>query len=336
MESAHFLLGVEIRRKLDGGYFMVQEKYAAEVVSRYGMAAVETISTPFEPGSNFGAKEVPVVEGVDPEMVDIPYRSLIGSLVYLAVCTRPDLSMDVSALSRYIQNPQMVHWEAVKRVLRYVKGIAGEGLGYSPGEEIAVWGYSDASYGSNVETKKGRYGFVFMSGGAAIRWGNKLQEVATLSSTEAENMAICHAMHEGLYLRILQQEMGFNPGGSGTFLLVDKLSSIKLAKNPMFHKRSKRIAIQFHFLHEKVESGEFGLEFVKTLSMADLVPGQPPIPVAAPIDSGASDSFLDPSILVRYHLHPLPHPVPISLELTFTSCWHYLSSSFQPPSPTPP
>ena len=86
-------------------------------------------------------------------MVDIPYRSLVGSLMYLAVCTRPDLSMAVSALSRCSQNPQMVHWEAAKRVLRYFKGTAGEGLGYSPGEEIEIWGYSDASYGSDEETK---------------------------------------------------------------------------------------------------------------------------------------------------------------------------------------
>ena len=268
MGSAHFLLGVEIRRRLDGGYFMVQEKYAAEVVSRYGMAAAKTVSTPFEPGSNFGAEGVPVAEGVDPGMVDIPYRSLVGSLMYLAVCTRPDLSMAVSALSRYSQNPQMAHWEAAKRVLRYVKGTVGEGLGYSPGEEIAIWGYSDASYGSDEETKKGRSGYVFMSGGAAVSWGSKLQEVVALSSTEAEYMAICHAMQEGLYLRMLQMEMGINPGESGTLLLVDNQSSIKLAKNPVFHKRSKHIAIRFHFIREKVENGEFSLEFVRTLSMA--------------------------------------------------------------------
>ena len=63
-------------------------------------------------------------------------------------------------------------------------------------------------------------------------------------------------------------EMGINPGESGTLLLVDNQSSIKLAKNPVFHKRSKHIAIRFHFIREKVENGEFSLEFVRTLSMA--------------------------------------------------------------------
>ena len=81
-------------------------------------------------------------------------------------------------------------------------------------------------------------------------------------------MAICHAMQEGLYLRMLQTEMGVNPGESGTLLLVDNQSAIKLAENPVFHKRSKHIAIRFHFIREKVENGEISLEFVRTLSMA--------------------------------------------------------------------
>lgn len=109
MGSAHFLLGVQIKMKMNGGYFMVQEKYVTEVVSRFGMADAKTVSTPFEPGGNFGAENISVQEGVDPEMVDIPYRSLVGSLMYLVVCTRPDLAMAVSSLSRYCQNLMMEH-----------------------------------------------------------------------------------------------------------------------------------------------------------------------------------------------------------------------------------
>ena len=81
-------------------------------------------------------------------------------------------------------------------------------------------------------------------------------------------MAICRAMQEGLYLRMLQQKMGVNPEESGKFLLVDNQSSIKLAKNPVLHKRSKHIAIRFHFIREKVESVEINFEFVRTLAMA--------------------------------------------------------------------
>ena len=79
-----------------------------------------------------------------------------------------------------------------------------------------MWGYSDASYGSDDETKRGTSGFVFMSRGAVVSWGSKLQDMVALSSTAAEYMVICHAMQKGLYLRMLQSEMGVNPQKGGT------------------------------------------------------------------------------------------------------------------------
>ena len=197
--------------------------------------------------------------GLHPEMADVPYRSFVGSLMYLAVYTRPDLSMAVSALDRFCQNPQPVHWEAAKKVLRYVKGTVGEGLGYNLGEDLAVRGNSDASYGSDSESMRGRSGYVFMSAGAAVSWGSKLQDVVSLSSTEAEYMAISHAMQEGLYRRMLQAELRVEVELGGTVLFMDNQSAIKLAKNPVFHKRSKHIAIRFQFIWEKVDEGEFCL-----------------------------------------------------------------------------
>ena len=201
-------------------------------------------------------------------MAKIPYRSMVGSLMYVALCTRPDQSMAVSAFSRYCQNPQPEHWEAGKRVLRYLKGSAGEGLSYSSGEDVAVSGYSDASYGSDEESKRWRSGYVFMSAGAAVSWGSILQDVVALSNTEAEYMAISHALQEGLYLRMLRVEIGVEPDMCGTLLLFDNQSAIKLSKNPVFHKRSKHIAIRFHFIRERVEREECCLEFVRTIAMA--------------------------------------------------------------------
>ena len=188
--------------------------------------------------------------------------------MYLVVCTRPDLSMVVSALSWYYHNPQPEHWEVGKRVLRYLKGSAEEGLSYSLGEDVAVWGYSDASYGSDEESKRGRSGYVFMSAGATVSLGSKLQDVVALCSTEAEYMAISHALQEGLYLRMLQVEMGVEPDMGGTLLLLDNQSAFKLAKNPVFHKRSKHITIRFYLIRERVEREEFCLEFVRTMAMA--------------------------------------------------------------------
>ena len=79
-------------------------------------------------------------------MVDIPYRSAIGSLMYLATCTRPNLAALVSELSKFNQNPGIAHWEGFKHVLRYVKGTVGEGLLYKRGAQVEVWGYSDSGH----------------------------------------------------------------------------------------------------------------------------------------------------------------------------------------------
>ena len=89
-----------------------------------------------------------------------------------------------------------------------------------------------------------------------------------LSSTETEYMAMTSAVQEGLYLQMMQRELGIEPEEGGTLLLLDNQSAIKLARNPVFHKRSKHIAIKYHFVREKLESKEFTFEFVRTLEMA--------------------------------------------------------------------
>ena len=107
-----------------------------------------------------------------------------------------------------------------------------------------------------------------MSSGAAISWGSKLQDVVALSSTEAEYMALTHAAQEAMYLRQLQTEMQVDESEQGVLLLCDNQSTMKIAQNPVFHKRSKHIAIRYHFIREKVELGEINLQFVRTEDMA--------------------------------------------------------------------
>ena len=107
-----------------------------------------------------------------------------------------------------------------------------------------------------------------MSGGAPLSWGSKIQDVVALSSTEAEYMAMTSVVQEGMYLQMMQRELGIEPEEGGTLLLLDNQSAIKLARNPVFHKRSKHIAIKYHFVREKLESKEFTFEFVRTLEMA--------------------------------------------------------------------
>ena len=101
-------------------------------------------------------------------MINIPFRSAIGALMYLSTCTRPDIFAAVSELSKFSQNPGVAHWEGVKRVLRYVSGTVGEGLLYKRGAQVEVWGYSDSGHAGDRETSRGHSSYIFLSVGAAI------------------------------------------------------------------------------------------------------------------------------------------------------------------------
>ena len=132
--------------------FLVQERYARDVLARFSMVNCKAVSKPLELGCKLDSTQQPKsVKGVA-EVERVPYRSAIGSLMYLATCTRPDLAAAVSELSKFSQNPGVAHWEGVERVMMYFKGTVGEGLMYKRGAQLEVWGYLDLGHARDVET----------------------------------------------------------------------------------------------------------------------------------------------------------------------------------------
>ena len=190
--------------------------------------------------------------------------------MYLSTCTRPDISAAVSELSKFSQNPGVAHWEGVKRVIRYVSGTVGDGLLYKRGGQIEVWGYSDASHAGEKVTSRGRTGYVFMSGGAAISWRSSMMHVVTYSSCESEYVGLSESGNEAIYLKQLQGELGI--GKKGVLIMGDNESSLKLAENPVFHQKSKHILIRYHSLRDRVADGFIELCWVDTgLNAADVL-----------------------------------------------------------------
>ena len=268
--EARFLLGIEILRQANGDVLLVQEKYAGDVIKRFNMEGSKPVSTPMELGTHLDISQQPVTDEERGEMVNVPYRSAIGSLMYLATCTRPDLAASVSELSKFSQNPGMAHWEGVKRVLRYVKGTVGEGLLYKRGAQVGVWGYSDAGHVGDKESSRGRSGYVFLSAGAAISWRSSMMKFFTHSSCESEYVGLSEAGNEAVYLQQLQGELRI--GSEKVLLLGDNESSLKLAMNPVFHQRSKHIRIKYHSLRDRIEEGLIELGKVDTgLNAADML-----------------------------------------------------------------
>lgn len=250
---AHFL-GIEVMQKEDG-IFIFQTKYAKDILKRFGMETCNTVTTPVESGVELKKSEV---GGVDPTY----FKSLVLSLRYLT-CTRPDILYGVGLINRYMETPNQSHLNAAKRILRYVKGTISDGLFCTATEDFRLVGYSDSDWGRDLAERKSTTGFAFFIGGTTFTWSSKKQAIVTLSTCEAEYVAANSVVYHAIWLRNMLEHLGF-PQEIPTEIYIDNRSAIALAKNPVFHERSKHIDTRYHFVREHVKNKEAELVSCKT------------------------------------------------------------------------
>jgi hypothetical protein len=163
-------------------------------------------------------------------MADVPYRSAVGSLIYLVTGTRPDIAVAVGEVSKYLENPGRLHWAAVKRILRYLKGTLEMSLLVKP-ESTDVVGYSDADWAGDTDTRRSTTGNIFKFGGTPICWKSKRQPTVALSTAEAEYMSLAHAAQTAIWLRRLLNDLGLVQR-SATKIFEDNQGCIAMVKNP--------------------------------------------------------------------------------------------------------
>ncbi|XP_056847464.1 secreted RxLR effector protein 161-like [Raphanus sativus] len=207
----------------------------------------------------------------------IPYASAVGSLMYAMVGSRPDLCFAVGLISRYMSKPGRQHWEAVKWVMRYLKGALGSDLMFTKGEDFKVRGFCDADYATDLDRRRSVTGYKFQVGGNTISWRSGLQHIVALSTTESEYMALAEAFKEALWLKGFVSELGFKQDDVRVFS--DSQSAIHLAKNGGFHERTKHIDTRLHFMRDIIEAGDVTVHKIHTsINPADFltkrVPGQ--------------------------------------------------------------
>ena len=143
-------------------------------------------------------------------MSNVPYASAVGSLMYAMLCTRPDICFAVGLVSRYQSNPGTTHWQAFKRIMRYLRGTTDLVLCYQGGD-LQLRGYSDADWGGDLDESKSNSGYVFTFGGGAVSWCSKKQDCIALSTMEAEYVACCLAAQEAIWLRSFLQNLNLTP-----------------------------------------------------------------------------------------------------------------------------
>nr|GEV80828.1 retrovirus-related Pol polyprotein from transposon TNT 1-94 [Tanacetum cinerariifolium] len=220
-----YYLGIKVKQT-DEGIFICQERYANEILNRFGMDKCNPVGTPIEhkvnPSKHDGGKVV------DSTL----FKCLVGSLRY-STCTRPDILYVAGLISRFMKEPMTKHLKIVKRILRYIKGTVDYGMFYSTSEDFKLVGYSDSDWLRSKDDGRSTLGFLFFLGNNAF-WSLKKESIVTLSSCEAKYIAapscVCHA----IWLRSMLKELHMEQEDA-TEIYVENKSEIDLAKNPIYH-----------------------------------------------------------------------------------------------------
>jgi hypothetical protein len=212
-------------------------------------------------------------------LTETPYRSLVCSMMYIAVASRPDISFAVGHLAGFLDAYRFEHWRAAIRVLRYLKGTRELGLVLGGLEPIMLRGVGDSDFANDAETRKSVMGYAFSLGAGAISWASRKQKVVTVSSTEAEYIAASEAAKEACWLRMLLRGITVDVN-SPTPLLGDNNGAQILASDPAFHSRAKHIDNRYHHIRDCVEKKKIYLPHVSSAdNVADTLTKSLPAPV---------------------------------------------------------
>jgi hypothetical protein len=263
MGQIKYCLGIEFNVKKNK-VTMSQKKYVDDLLKRFGMENSKEVSTPMDPNVKLSKEMCPKTEKEKEEMTRCPYQNLIGSLMYLSVSTRPDISYAVSCLSQYNTCFGKEHWIAAKRVLRYLKGTRDYGLVYEKNVEDII-GFADADWGANPDDRKSYTGYIFIFANCSVSWEARKQQTVALSSTEAEYMALSDATKEAIYLRrFLKEVLDID---KQIQIMNDNQGARSLAQNPIQHSRTKHIDIRHHFIREILQRKEIEIKYIQTGEM---------------------------------------------------------------------
>jgi hypothetical protein len=241
-----------------------QEAYIKRVLQQFQTAECRTYAYPEIDSDLFAIPKDADSTPLDSKSQTL-YQSIVGSILYAALTTRPDIAHAVAELSRFNCEATQYHLTAARHTLRYLAGTTNQGLVFklngSPSDMIPEI-YVDASWGDDLEKRNSTTGVVVKLNGNVICWNTRKQKTVALSSTEAEYMALTDATTEALWLRtwineVFQKKIPI-------LIHCDNQSAIALTSNDTFHQRTKHIDIRYHFIRQHVRSGDIKIKWIQT------------------------------------------------------------------------
>lgn len=260
-------LGIRVRKDVNGYYSMDQQGYILKIANRFNLDRAKGSKIPLDTGY-YRSREGSKVMSDNKQ-----YQCLIGALLYVTVNTRPDVSASVAILSRRVSAPTEADWVELKRVVRYLVTTSDYALKLTSNREEALKlvGYSDADWSGDTEDRKSNTGYLFQLGQATIGWVSRKQTCVSLSTMEAEYIALSEACREVLWLRKLLEDFEEKPKGPTT-LLEDNISCIDFVAIDRSSRRSKHIDTRLHFAKDLSEKGIVAVEYCPSGSMiADIL-----------------------------------------------------------------
>ncbi|GLB33225.1 putative protein with domain of unknown function (DUF4219) [Lyophyllum shimeji] len=252
-----------------------------KIISQFGQKDATPLSLPMDPGQKLRRGDRSELSEADKEqLARTPYRSLVGALLYLAISTRPDIAYAVQQLTQYVDSYTLTHWHAAIRLVRYLKGTRDLKLHLGGQAPIAPVGFTDSDWANCLDTRRSVGGYAWNLGSGVISWAARKQKTVAASSCEAEYMAAFESAQECIWLRALLKGIGLDPTTTPTPICCDNTATISLSEDPLLHSRVKHVDIKYHFLRERVQSGEITVKYINTKdNVADLFTKALPSPL---------------------------------------------------------
>jgi len=248
--NVNFIIGIKFVKHKEG-YFLNQERYANDIIIKYGMSNALPV------------RNITPIENVElrkKRIDETTYRSAVGSLLYLGICTRPDILYAVSKAAQRSKEPNMEDWENILRILKYIKGTIKYGINITRNDNIKA--FVDADYAGDVKTRRSTTGFVITIGNSPTSWCSKLQHCVSTSTAEAEYYSLSECSKHCIWYINLLKELKFNI--SSIEVNIDNKAAIYNAKNQSINPRTKHMDIRLHYVRELVKENKIILKYVKS------------------------------------------------------------------------
>ena len=309
----NWLLDVNITQDLFAHTISLsQQAYIKQIINHFNLTEARIVTTPMEASIDLSFDSHHISAIILTPAEKTKYHEMIGCLMYTAVMTHPDISFAVSSLSQYLDTPCTTHLQAVIRVFHYLSGTKNLKLTLG-GLNTMITGYLDSDWASQTHCHSISR-FAFFIGMGIVSWSSKKQLIITLSSTEAEYVALTHSSNDIIWIhKLLAKFSTIFPTTLPTTLYCDNQGTIHLSKDSTFHGCTKHIDVHLHFIHQTVSQGHIALLYCPidnmivdtfTKPLAQEIPPDSQCPLKVHNPRGGVSLFTPWTIFTWYHKSP--------------------------------